>query len=459
MIKLLPATKRSIRCLTTTSSTHELLDKWNCLISTVTIEPTSTGPLSGTKYILKDNIVTKNSTSTAASKTLSNYKSPFNATIVDLLSSQGSTLVGKSNLDEFGMGSANLNSYFGPVINPQDKPKITGGSSGGSAAAVSSGICDFSIGTDTGGSVRLPASYCQVFGFKPTYGRISRWGVIPYAQTLDTVGILGNNIDIIHEVYNVLNKYDEKDPTSLPEEVRNKIDATINTEKLVIGIPEEFILDELSDAVRNSWKEILVRLQEQGHEIKPISIGSIKKSLPAYYTLATAEAASNLSRYDGIRYGDNSQNQVETASDLIFSNRSTNFGPEVQRRIILGNYTLSSDSGDHYLRATEIRRELCIEFSTSFKKSHILLQDGETSTGVDLIIAPTATKSAPNVDEFVSENEENFLNGYVNDVLTVPASLTGIPTISIPFNGIGIQLMGQFGDDELVLQVAKDLSN
>lgn len=465
MIKLQPVTRRSsIRYLSTRISE----DKFNRLISKVTIEPNSSGLLSNKSYILKDNIVTKSGTSTAGSKTLFNYESPFNATIVDLFSSNGAKLIGKSNLDEFGMGSANLNSYFGPVINPNDEFKITGGSSGGSAASVvvgSNGICDFAIGTDTGGSVRLPAAYCNVFGFKPTYGRISRWGIIPYAQTLDTVGILGNNVNIIQDVYKVLDKYDSKDPTSLPEDVRNKINKTTtiidngNTNNLVIGIPKEFILEELSDEVRKSWMEVLIKLQQQGHFIKPISIPLIKKSLPTYYTLATAEAASNLSRYDGIRYGDNSEDSVDTASTLIFNNRSENFGTEVQRRIILGNYTLSSDSGDNYFKATELRKTLCLEFSLNFKKNHILLQDEENSNGVDLIIAPTSTKSSPTVEEFISADKENFLNGYVNDVLTVPASLTGIPTISIPFNGIGIQLMGQFGDDELVLQTAKHIYN
>ena len=432
-------------------------DKWNSLISDLVVEPTnSTGPLSGTTYIVKDNIATNHGYTTAASKILSNYESPFNATIIDLLSSNGSKLIGKSNLDEFGMGSANYNSYFNKVTNPYDNTKVPGGSSGGSAASVAGKMCSFSIGTDTGGSVRLPASYCNVFGFKPTYGRISRWGVIPYAQTLDTVGIIGENVNIIKRVYDVLNKYDDKDPTCLPEEVRQKIPTT-KKETLTIGVPHEFVLKELSADVRESWEYALSKTCKLGHLVKPISIKTIKKALPSYYTLATAEAASNLSIYDGIRYGYNTNESVNSPIELIATNRSNGFGSEVQRRILLGNYTLSSDSGDHYLRATQIREELCAEFSSIFNNSHVLLQDEQSLDKVDLIMAPTSTSTAPTWDEFVSANEKNFLNSYVNDVLTVPASLAGIPAISVPVNGIGIQLMGQFGDDDLVLQLADQI--
>lgn len=447
-------TVTSIRLL---SDGIRVKDKWNSLISNLEIEPTnSAGPLSGTTYIVKDNIVTNHGYTTAASKILSNYESPFNATIIDLLSNNGSKLIGKSNLDEFGMGSANYNSYFNKVINPYDDKKVPGGSSGGSAASVAGKMCSFSIGTDTGGSVRLPASYCNVFGFKPTYGRISRWGVIPYAQTLDTVGIIGDNVNIIKRVYDVLNRYDNKDPTCLPEDVRKKIPTT-EKKILTIGVPNEFVLKELSADVREAWEYALAKICELGHSVKPITIKTIKKALPSYYTLATAEAASNLSRYDGIRYGYNTNEMVHSPIELIATNRSNGFGSEVQRRILLGNYTLSSDSGDHYLRATQIREELCAEFSSVFNNSHVLLQDEQSLNNVDLIMSPTSTSTAPTWDEYVSANEKNFLNSYVNDVLTVPASLAGIPAISVPVNGIGIQLMGQFGDDDLVLQLADQI--
>ncbi|EMG46577.1 Glutamyl-tRNA(Gln) amidotransferase subunit, mitochondrial, putative [Candida maltosa Xu316] len=355
------------------------------------------------------------------------------------------------------MGSANLNSFYGKVENPYDVDRIAGGSSGGSAASVASNMCDFSIGTDTGGSVRLPASYCNVYGFKPTYGRISRWGVIPYAQTLDTVGILANNVGTIRKVYHALNVYDDKDPTSLPDDTRSEIKETDTTGSLTFGFPVEFLIEELSSEVRQTWTKVISELLRLGHEVRPISIPLLKKALPVYYTLATAEAASNLSRYDGIRYGLNSDKEVESPNDLIVANRSKNFGSEVQRRIILGNYTLSSDSGDHYLKATQIREEICNQFSFWFKNPHVLLSEDTSENAVDLIIAPTSTGVAPKYEDYVSADTENFLSSYVNDVLTVPASLAGLPTISIPINGVGIQLMGQFGDDNLVLNTAETI--
>ncbi|EGW31098.1 uncharacterized protein SPAPADRAFT_63024 [Spathaspora passalidarum NRRL Y-27907] len=429
----------------------------NVLISSTRVEPTTgQGPLAGSTYICKDNIVTKVGFTTSASKSLENYKSPFNATVVSLLAQAGSKLIGKSNLDEFGMGSSNTNSHFGPTMNPvYPDQRVPGGSSGGSAAAVAAGLADFSLGTDTGGSVRLPASYCSVIGFKPSYGRISRWGVVPYAQTLDTVGIISKSLNVVRKVFSVLDVYDEKDPTSLPQNIRNEFKPS-TCKQLTVGIPSEFVLDELSPETRAAWSQALTKLQEAGHNIKPISIKSITKSLPAYYTLATAEAASNLSRYDGVRYGYNNNNQhTKDAMNLIVSNRSESLGPEVQRRIILGNYTLSSDSGDHYLKATKVRQELVEEFSSLFKTKHALV---ETASGdCDLMISPTSIGEAPTVEEFLNADNANFLNSYVNDILTVPASLAGIPAISIPFGKLGIQLMGQFGDDELVLQVAETL--
>ncbi|RLV93482.1 Glutamyl-tRNA [Spathaspora sp. JA1] len=431
----------------------------NAVISNTTIQPSqSNGLLSDTTYICKDNIATATGFTTAASKSLENYKSPFNATVVSLLSQAGSTLVGKSNLDEFGMGSSNTNSYFGPTMNPiYTEKRIPGGSSGGSAAAVASGLADFSLGTDTGGSIRLPASYCSVIGFKPSYGRISRWGVVPYAQTLDTVGVISKSLDVITKVFSILDVYDEKDPTSLPNSIRKKFNSTsIKGRKLTIGIPVEFVLDELSSESRNAWSQALTKLQSLGHNIKPISIKSITKSLPAYYTLATAEASSNLSRYDGIRYGYSADEPCTTASSLIISNRSESLGPEVQRRIILGNYTLSSDSGDHYLKATKVRQELVQEFSKLFKVNHPLLDCGGGEC--DLMISPTSIGEAPTMEQYLNEDNANFLNSYVNDILTVPASLAGIPAISIPFGKVGIQLMGQFGDDNLVLQVADTIA-
>lgn len=434
-------------------------DPWNSLISAKVRQGLEIGLLAGTKYIAKDNIVTTDDYTTAGSKMLANYKSPFDATVIRLLSQQGSVMVGKSNLDEFGMGSSNTNSYFGKCGNPAyDDDRIPGGSSGGSGASIAANLADFSLGTDTGGSIRLPASYCQVIGFKPSYGRISRWGVVPYAQTLDTVGIMANNISIIDRVYKILNQYDPKDPTSLDIEARKRIKSTTK-DTLVIGVPSQFIIDELSPQVRQVWASTLNKLQEMGHRIRPVSLPSVKKLLLAYYTIVTAEAASNLSRYDGVRYGYCDGTVHKSPQDLIVENRSTAFGPEVQRRIILGNYTLSSSSGDHLLKATQVRETLVQEFNQVFNMENILTNEMPKphTDRCDLILSPTASSEPPKTKDYLKETLENFLNAYINDILTVPASLAGVPAISVPVGDYGIQIMGQFGDDETVLRLATEL--
>ncbi|KAI5958500.1 HER2 [Candida pseudojiufengensis] len=451
------------RLLRYSTSGITINDPYNSLITKCTIKPSNTksnAPLYNTTYALKDNIVDNQTTSTAASETLFNYKSPFNATVTELLSQDGSTCIGKANLDEFGMGSSNQNSYFGKVINPYDIETVPGGSSGGSGAAAAGGLCDFAIGTDTGGSVRLPGSYCNVFGFKPSYGRISRWGVIPYAQTLDTVGILSKDLEMIEKVYKVLNVEDIKDPTSLPNEVRNSIEKTKTTRNLTIGIPKEFFIEEVSEKVKNTWIKVIEKFIDLGHTVKTISIDSIKKTLPAYYILATTEAASNLARYDGIRYGytERPVNVNDNPMQLIYDNRSNSLGDEVKRRILLGNYTLGSDSGNHYLQATKARELLTKQISSFFKNKHVFWPELQKQKDIcDLLVVPTAMDVAPNFDSYLLESKENVLNEYVNDVFTVPASLAGVPTISVPFDGVGIQLIGQFGDDEFVLKVANEI--
>ncbi|KAI5968976.1 HER2 [Candida margitis] len=433
-------------------------DSFNSIITKCTIAGQhGGGSLTNTTYALKDNIVTKDFPTTAASHALYNYQSPFDATVVKLLSANGATCIGKANLDEFGMGSSNLNSYYGAVVNPFNKEAVPGGSSGGSAAAVAGKIASFSIGTDTGGSIRLPASYCNVLGFKPTYGRISRWGVIPYAQTLDTVGILSEDIDLVEKVYDVLNVEDAKDPTSLPESVRDNMETTQQLSQLTFGIPSNFLFEEVSHQVRSKWVEVLEGLIDLGHKVKFISTKAIIKALPVYYAIATSEAASNLARYDGTRYGYTSRplNVNDEPMDLIFKNRTESLGPEVQRRILLGNYTLSSESGHHYAHATQLREKLTRQLSSAFKMKHPLLQDQYNEDGCDLMISPTAIDVAPTVKESTTKNAENLLHEYINDIFTVPVSLAGLPAVSVPFNGIGIQVAGQYGDDKLVLHAAK----
>ncbi len=342
------------------------------------------------------------------------------------------------------------------------------------------------MGTDTGGSIRLPASYCGIFGFKPTYGRISRWGVISYAQSLDTVGILSKDVKIIKSVYKVLNDYDSKDPTSLNEESRLKINELINKtinndnyndnkneKKYKIGIPLEFNILELSKDIKNQWLLFLKKLIKNGNLIYPISIPSIKNSLPIYYILAPSEASSNLARYDGIRYGFRDEENDSLNGTLYAPTRIKGFSKEVKQRIILGTYNLSSEAfKNHYLKSQLIRKKLQNEFNEVFKMENILTElksniktktfkqnEVKKEEKVDFIISPTAMTKALSLSKVLTK--ESSLNPakeiYINDVLTVPASLTGLPTISIPWKNkeedipIGIQIMGQFGDDERVL--------
>lgn len=444
-------------------------DAFNSLISSKPIHHTEHGntkPLSGTTYVAKDNISTIGEPTTCASLMLTKYNSPFNATVIDLLNEAGLTLIGKANMDEFGMGSATTNSYFGETINPlfENEKRVAGGSSGGSAAAVADNLSTFGLGTDTGGSVRLPASYCGIVGFKPSYGRVSRWGIVAYAQTLDTVGILANNVETTERVFNIINKYDDKDPTSLSNDMREKIKGNQienNGEtKLVIGIPQDFIIEDMSEDIRKSWLQVLKRLLKNGHQLKAVQIPSIEKFLGAYYAIATAEAASNLSRYDGIRYGYSKNEVTDSTFTKLSENRTTGFGPEVQRRIILGNYSLSSESGNHYFKATHVRSALVKKFDEIFKFPNVLADTQSYQRGdCDILLSPTSIGTAPTIEDYLEKNEQNFLSGYINDVMTVPASLAGLPAISVPWKNQahGIQLMAQYGNDVCLFSIAKEL--
>lgn len=452
---------------------NRINDEWNSVISKCQTNNT-TNPTNTNSYIVKDNIVTKGLT-TCGSQILSDFESPYDATVVRLLNEQGWNLMGKANLDEFGMGSSNTNSIFGPAINPmfKDQDYITGGSSGGSAAAVAAGLCEFALGTDTGGSVRLPASNCGVYGFKPSYGRLSRWGVIAYAQTLDTVGILTRDIQTMKKVYKTLDKYDEKDPTSILNHTRSIIQQAVadrdhnRNGKFIIGIPEQLLVQELTEECKDKLTVTTNRLQELGHTIVPVSIPSIQYLLLSYYSIATAEAASNLSRYDGVVYGSSDDN-LRGADEIIKGNRSKKLGPEVQRRIILGNYTMSSVSGDHYSKATELREKLVQEFNQVFHvpncliSNEILLNSHQTC---DFLICPTAVNSPITIKDFLENEQRNFLEAYTNDILTTPMSLAGLPAISIPvlnkdsnISTQGIQLFGQYGDDEALLDLSANIS-
>lgn len=418
-------------------------------------------PLSYTVAGIKDNIVTKDMPTTCGSKILEGYKSPFDATVVSLLLEAGTVIAGKTNMDEFGMGSAGVHSHFGPTFNPLFDAKdriIAGGSSSGSAAAVAADTVDFSLGTDTGGSVRLPASYTSVYGFKPSYGRISRYGVISYAQSLDTVGIMAKDIDIVKKVFTILDKHDKKDPTSLSEEVRHKFEQlSSKKKKLRIGVPEEFSQESIPQEFKSKLAGIIKNLIARGHEVYPVSIPSVKHALSIYYTLSPAEAVSNLSRFDGIRYGYRADSDIEDG--VLFTPTRSAFGPEVQNRIILGNYNLCSEAfKNNYIKAQRLRVQLINDFDCAFRFPNCLSNNSVNHEGVDIMLAPTSTSLPTTYEEVLSKEEKSPLNTYINDVFTMPISLSGLPAISIPVgHAFGIQAFSQHGNDGELLDAVSEI--
>lgn len=398
----------------------------------------------------------------------------------------GAIIAGKTNLDEFGMGSHSRSPFSKPVLNRVDRhgePLSAGGSSGGSAVAVATRQCWAALGTDTGGSVRLPAAYTGVVGFKPSYGRVSRWGVIAYANSLDTVGTLTHDVGDAEALFRCLDRHDERDPTSLPVEVRERIarhtaqrrhEAGASRAKLRIGIPLEYNIASLASPVKSAWTRLLTSLQSAGHTLHPVSLPATQQALSAYYVLAPAEASSNLAKYDGVRYGSRAQGPDASPGKnlaLFAKTRGEGFGPEVQRRILLGAYTLSSEAMDNYfVQAQRVRRLVQRDFDRVFALPNPLHDQHDDhgaahQGGVDVLVAPTAPTLPPTLAEV---DKQTPIESYMNDVFTVPASLAGLPVISLPVKPssggavpsaeqslVGMQIIGQFGDDEGVLEVGR----
>lgn len=440
--------------------------------------------LAGKHIGIKANIVT--GIPHAASKTLVTYTTPYDATVVELLKEQGAILHDGQNMDEFGMGSHSQYSNEGAVKNSFTRGGVglsPGGSSGGSAVSVANGECWTALGTDTGGSVRLPAAYMGVVGFKPSYGRISRWGVIQYANSLDTVGMLGRGVEDIWKVFVQLDRYCGKDPTSLGQSLRRRMNGRPkrrDVEKLRIGVPMEYNIQQVSDTVRETYQRTLESLQEAGYTLVPVSLPTTRLALSAYYILAPAEASSNLAKYDGIRYGHRADNSdaspnADPALPLYAQTRGESFGPEVRRRILLGAYTLSSEAMDNYfVQAQKVRRMVQQDFDRVFSSANPLLDADATVDDdgkVDLLLMPTAPTLPPTVEDL---KKQTTVEGYMNDVFTVPASLAGLPAISLPVpltaeqrkgmeesdvKTVGMQLVGQFGDDRLVLSAAAGMAD
>ena len=402
--------------------------------------------MEGIPIAMKDLFCTKGVRTTAGSKILENFKPFYESTVSQNLWNAGAIMLGKSNLDEFAMGSANTTSFYGNVINPVkiDKNLVPGGSSGGSAAAVAGNLCIAATGSDTGGSIRQPASFCGIVGMKPTYGRCSRFGMIAFASSLDQAGTLTKNVQDSSIMLQAMCSYDPKDSTSSKNDIPNFSTFTdIDLKKKKIGIPLEYQIDGLNPVIKKRWEEVSEYFKKKGTEIVEVSLPHTKYALPAYYIIAPAEASANLARYDGIRYG--YRENSDSLEELYEKTRAKGFGSEVKRRIMIGTYVLSAGYYDaYYIKALKIRQLIYNDFDEAFKKC-------------DLILTPTT----PNVAFAIGEKQNDPLEMYLNDVLTVPASLAGLPAISVPAglneDGLpfGLQIISKPFDEKSVFKAAK----
>jgi len=399
-------------------------------------------PLLGIPIAIKDIICTEGIRTTCASRILENFIPPYDATVIIRLKKAGMVMIGKTNLDEFAMGSSTENSAFFPTRNPWDLERVPGGSSGGSAAAVAAGECIGSLGTDTGGSVRQPAALCGVVGLKPTYGRVSRYGLVAFASSLDQIGPITKDVTDAALLLNIIAGYDPHDSTSVNVPVPDYTKALVPDVKgIKLGVPKEYFIEGMEEGVEKAVREAIAKLEEMGAEVIEISLPHTEYALPAYYLIAPAEASANLARYDGVKYG-----LFLPGPDLWESYRLTRgngFGPEVKRRIMLGTYALSAGYYDaYYLKAQKVRTLIKQDFDRAFEQ-------------VDVIVAPTS----PTVAFRLGEKVDDPLKMYLSDVFTIPVNLAGICGISIPcgFSGglpVGLQIMGPAFGEEIVLRVA-----
>jgi aspartyl-tRNA(Asn)/glutamyl-tRNA(Gln) amidotransferase subunit A len=401
--------------------------------------------LAGIPCAIKDIILVKDLKCTAGSKILENYVAPYDATAVKRLKENGAIILGKTNLDEFAMGSSTENSAFFKTKNPIDPERVPGGSSGGSAAAVAADFCVFALGSDTGGSVRQPASFCGIVGLKPTYGAVSRYGLIAFASSLDQIGPMTKTVEDCEIVFDAIKGRDEMDSTSY--ELRNP-NYEIRIEDLRIGVPKEYFVEGIEPEVEKVIKEAIKKYEKIGAKIIEISLPHTQYALAAYCIIATSEASANLARYDGIKYGSSkvkSQNsKVKSLIDVYFKTRGEGFGPEVKRRIMLGTFSLSTGYYEaYYLRAQKVRQKIFEDFEKAFEK-------------VDAIFTPVS----PTVAFKLGERIDDPLKMYLSDVFTVSASLAGLPAISIPCGKVknlpvGLQIIGKPFSEKLIFQVAK----
>ncbi|HMR41155.1 MAG TPA: Asp-tRNA(Asn)/Glu-tRNA(Gln) amidotransferase subunit GatA [Ignavibacteria bacterium] len=414
------------------------------------IKAGNAGKLAGAVFTIKDVISVKDKLLTCGSKFLSNFETVYNATVVERLLNEDAIIIGKVNCDEFAMGSSNENSYFGLVKNSIDKTRVPGGSSGASAVSVAANMCLMSLGSETGGSIRQPASFCGITGLKATYGRISRFGLVAFASSFDSIGIFGSNSYDIGIALEVISGYDYMDSTSSEHEVLNyaeRSEERFDPEAVRIGYVKEYFEEGLSDDIRKGINERLESLRQKGFKVKEISLPSSKYVIQTYYILTCAEASSNLSRFDGVRYGVRAEDSG-SVEEMYVNSRSEGFGDEVKRRIMLGTYVLSAGYYDAYYRKGQKARQLIMkDFENAFSE-------------VDYIISPTTPTTAFKIGEKV----EDPLAMYLNDIYTVSANLAGIPAISVPAgkdsNGLpfGIQIMGKKFDEEGLLRMGNEIN-
>ncbi|MDV0443415.1 Asp-tRNA(Asn)/Glu-tRNA(Gln) amidotransferase subunit GatA [Methanorbis rubei] len=416
-------------------------DTYNAFLSTIEIPSEAKGLLAGIRIAVKDNISTKDIPTTCASKILTGYIPPYDAHAVELLKAAGATIAGKTNMDEFGMGTTTENSAFGPALNPRDTTRVTGGSSGGSAAAVAGCLVPMALGSDTGGSIRCPASYCGIVGLKPSYGRVSRYGLIAYANSFEQIGPMAANVTDTAKLFSIIAGHDRRDSTSVAKpydfaglhaEIKGK----------VIGVPKEYFGEGVDKDVAASVEKAIQKLEELGAVTREVSLPSMQYALAAYYVTCTCEASSNLDRFDGVRYGPEPEMNLPW-HDAYTKVRAAGFGPEVRRRIFLGTFALTAGYyGKYYLKAQHAKQLIRRDFL-------------RVLTDCDMLAGPTMPNVAPKLGEMTA----NPLQMYQTDILTVPINIAGIPAISVPCGTahglpVGLQLMGRMFGEEALLNAA-----
>ena len=405
------------------------------------------GEFAGIPIGIKDNICTKGTKTTCSSKMLENFISPYNATVIEKLNNENIINLGKLNMDEFAMGGSTEYSYFHPTHNPWNLSKVPGGSSGGSAAAVAANLVPWALGSDTGGSIRQPSSLCGVVGLKPTYGLVSRYGLVAFASSLDQIGPITKDVEDSAMLLNIIAGHDEKDTTSVDIEKKDYTKSLVKDVKgLKIGLPKEFIGEGINEEVKQAILETAKKYEKLGATVEECSLDIGKEALAVYYIIACAEASSNLGRFDGIRYGYRSE-KFDNLREIYINSRTEGFGPEVKRRIILGTYVLSSGYYDaYYKKAQKVRTVIRNEYQKLFEK-------------YDLILTPTS----PTVAFGIGEKSNNPLEMYLADICTVPVNIAGLPGMSLPVSldkegmPIGVQLIGKHFDEETIFRAAYTL--